>query len=102
MEKERDVENIEKVGNAGPVATTERRPGKSASSELQGIDKFNIGNAATSDTFVSDTIIRETDVSNSVSLFAATYVPFRPVCVTLDPHPSPLLGRRDDGAVRHG
>ncbi|KAL3444672.1 major facilitator superfamily domain-containing protein [Aspergillus insuetus] len=109
MQKERDIENIEKVENAGPAATTERRPGYSASTEeevrldkrinmkmdlivvpllalaflLQGIDKSNIGNAATSETFVSDTNIRETDVSNSVSLFAATYVPFMPVSVAL-------------------
>ncbi|KAL3483084.1 major facilitator superfamily domain-containing protein [Aspergillus germanicus] len=109
MENEREVENIEKFENAGPAATTERRPGYSSSTDeearldkrinmkmdlivvpllalaflLQGIDKSNIGNAATSETFVSDTNIRETDVSNSVSLFAATYVPFMPVSVAL-------------------
>ncbi|KAL3459374.1 major facilitator superfamily domain-containing protein [Aspergillus heterothallicus] len=109
MEKERDVENIEKVEHARPATTTERRPGYAAPTEeearldkrinlkmdliivpllaagflLQGIDKSNIGNAATTDTFVSDTNIRETDVSNSVSLFAATYVPFMPISVAI-------------------
>jgi MFS family permease len=125
MENERELENIEKVENADPAATTERRPGYSSSTDeearldkrinmkmdlivvpllataflvtlpiiaqipttnktqLQGIDKSNIGNAATSETFVSDTNIRETDVSNSVSLFAATYVPFMPISVAL-------------------
>ncbi|KAL4878781.1 major facilitator superfamily domain-containing protein [Aspergillus karnatakaensis] len=111
MEKERevDVENIEKVEQAGAATAVARRPGYTASTPeeerldkrvnlkidlivvpllataflLQGIDKGNIGNAATSPTFVSDTNIKETDVSNSVSLFSATYVPFMPVSVAL-------------------
>ncbi|KAL2869775.1 major facilitator superfamily domain-containing protein [Aspergillus lucknowensis] len=112
MDKEREVENVENIEkgqHADPAVTTERRPGYVASSEeqarldrrinlkmdlivvpllaaaflLQGIDKGNIGNAATSETFVSDANILETDVSNSVSLFAATYVPFMPVSVAI-------------------
>ncbi|CAI4215824.1 unnamed protein product [Parascedosporium putredinis] len=50
---------------------------------FQGIDKGNIGNAATTETFVSDTGILKTDVSDSVSLFSATYVPFMPISLAL-------------------
>ncbi|PKS06224.1 hypothetical protein jhhlp_006970 [Lomentospora prolificans] len=50
---------------------------------FQGIDKSNIGNAATTETFVPDTGILKTDVSDSVSLFSATYVPFMPISLAL-------------------
>ncbi|KAL4936396.1 hypothetical protein BDV06DRAFT_216710 [Aspergillus oleicola] len=93
------VEDISKVHHAGPATTTERRPGYTTSLPederldkrinlkmgliLQGIDKGNIGNAPTSQTFLTDTNVRETDVSDSVSLFSATYVPFMPVSVAI-------------------
>ncbi|KAL4790974.1 major facilitator superfamily domain-containing protein [Aspergillus venezuelensis] len=106
---ESHVEDISKVNHVGPATTTERRPGYTASSPdekrldkrinlkmdlivvpllalgflLQGIDKGNIGNAATSPTFLSDTNVRETDVSDSVSLFSATYVPFMLISVAI-------------------
>ncbi|KAL4808177.1 major facilitator superfamily domain-containing protein [Aspergillus unguis] len=110
MEKDHQhVEDIEKTELAGPATTVERRPGYTASSPeeerldkrinlkidlivvpllalgflLQGIDKGNIGNAATSPTFTSDTNTRPADVSDSVSLFSATYVPFMPISVAI-------------------
>ncbi|CAJ2509979.1 Uu.00g058790.m01.CDS01 [Anthostomella pinea] len=47
-----------------------------------GIDKTNIGFVATS-SFVKDANLRPNDISNSLSLFSATYVPFQPVMVIL-------------------
>ncbi|KAH8660081.1 major facilitator superfamily domain-containing protein [Xylariales sp. PMI_506] len=107
---EKDLENVKHVENAGsPAEATARRPGYIASGPedqrldrrinmkmdflvvlflaagflFQGIDKANIGNAATSADFVKDTHILATDISNSVSLFSATYVPFMPISVAL-------------------
>ncbi|KAK7191745.1 hypothetical protein DPSP01_008022 [Paraphaeosphaeria sporulosa] len=50
---------------------------------FQGIDKGNIGNAATAHTFFKDAHILESDVANSVSLFSATYVPAIGISVVL-------------------
>lgn len=47
-----------------------------------GIDKTNIGNAATS-TFVKDAHLGPADVGNAVSLFAVTFVPLQPFSVSL-------------------
>ncbi|KAJ5558736.1 hypothetical protein N7461_002708 [Penicillium sp. DV-2018c] len=52
---------------------------------LLGIDKTNVGYVATSN-FVQEAHLKRTDIANSVSLFAATYVPLQPI--------SSLIGRR--------
>jgi MFS family permease len=50
---------------------------------FQGIDKTNIGNAATSPTFHKDAGLRPDDVPNAVSLFSATFIPFMPISTAL-------------------
>ncbi|KAF1984625.1 MFS general substrate transporter [Aulographum hederae CBS 113979] len=49
---------------------------------FQGIDRSNIGNAATT-SFVEDANLGPDDVPNAVSLFAATYVPLQPISVVI-------------------
>ncbi|KAJ5812199.1 hypothetical protein N7474_008500 [Penicillium riverlandense] len=50
---------------------------------FQAIDKGNIGNAATTESFIKDVHLKPNDVSNSVSLYAATFIPCMPVSVAL-------------------
>ncbi|KAL3436069.1 major facilitator superfamily domain-containing protein [Aspergillus tetrazonus] len=45
---------------------------------LLGIDKTNVGFVATS-TFIEDANLHPNDISNSLSLFSATYVPLQPI-----------------------
>ncbi|KAJ5991681.1 hypothetical protein N7451_007405 [Penicillium sp. IBT 35674x] len=45
---------------------------------LLGIDKTNVGYVATS-SFIDDANLRPNDISNSLSLFSATYVPLQPI-----------------------
>ncbi|KAF1986240.1 MFS general substrate transporter [Aulographum hederae CBS 113979] len=50
---------------------------------VQGIDKSNIGNAATTATFESDAHLGPNDISDSVSLLAITFVTLQPVSTAL-------------------
>ncbi|KAJ5991678.1 hypothetical protein N7451_007402 [Penicillium sp. IBT 35674x] len=50
---------------------------------FQAVDKANISNAATTKSFTEDLHLRENDVSNAVSLYAATFIPCMPISVTL-------------------
>ncbi|KAB8256186.1 major facilitator superfamily domain-containing protein [Aspergillus pseudonomiae] len=50
---------------------------------LQAVDKSNISNAATTETFSQDLHLKHNDVPNAVSLYAATFIPCMPISVML-------------------
>ncbi|KAL4801819.1 major facilitator superfamily domain-containing protein [Aspergillus unguis] len=55
---------------------------------LLGIDKTNVGFVATS-TFIEDANLKPNDISNSLSLFSATYVPLQPISAMIGRYVGP-------------